>query len=131
MFGPALLGNSPEMLQAFQDFNHTAWMPLFQYPKVLGAEIHNAKEVCVESFTRYFDLSKEQKPGAGEFILNSEDEMREIGIRSRDVLGLCDEQEEVSLGSGLAIRSLILEISSSASLGIAFFWTTLCDRREV
>lgn len=85
MFGTVCLGNAPELLQAFQDFNHNAWMLLFQYPKIFSMVAENAKDTSVNSLTKYFDLPQDKRPGAAEFIIRSENEMRKNGIGSRDI----------------------------------------------
>lgn len=85
LFGPICLQNAPELLEAFHMFNHHAWKLLFQYPRVLSATAHDAKDGSVGALTKYFELPKEQRKGAVNFILQSEDEMRRNGIGSRDI----------------------------------------------
>lgn len=84
-FGTACFQNSPELLDAFHTFNHHAWKLLFRYPKILSKTAHDAKDICVESLTKYFELPQDKRRDATPFVLRSEDEMRKNGISSRDI----------------------------------------------
>ncbi|KAF4972522.1 hypothetical protein FSARC_946 [Fusarium sarcochroum] len=84
-FGTACFEHSPELLDAFHTFNHNAWKLLFRYPKILSRTSHKAKDMCVESLTKYFELPQDKRWDAAPFVSRSEDEMRKNGIGSRDI----------------------------------------------
>ncbi|KAF5025868.1 hypothetical protein F66182_2050 [Fusarium sp. NRRL 66182] len=84
-FGSACFQHSPELLDAFHTFNHHAWKLLFRYPKILSKKAHKAKDICVASLTKYFEMPQDERRDAAPFVLRSEDEMRSHGIGSRDI----------------------------------------------
>lgn len=84
-FGTSCFAHSPELLDAFHTFNHHAWKLLFRYPKILSKTAHDAKDICVQSLTKYFELPQHQRQDATPFVLRSEIEMRKNGISSRDI----------------------------------------------
>ena len=85
IFGDALLELNPSLLEDFLAFDNVSWKLMYRYPRFLSQDMHKSKDALVSAVQRYFELPKDQRPGASWFIEMQEAEMKALGISVLDI----------------------------------------------
>ena len=85
-FGPDLRQMQPELIGAFQDWEQCNWKFLFQLPDIFAQDMLQAKEFITESFTKFYQLPRHERPNLIFLIDAVEDMLREAGL-SEDEMG--------------------------------------------
>lgn len=88
LFGDRLTAIEPDLFQYFAEFDTDSFKLPFRYPKFLSRDTYVAKDKVVGALARYFELPKEERPGAAWVIDNFENEMRQIGIGNKDIAAI-------------------------------------------
>jgi hypothetical protein len=87
-FGGRLIDLEPDLFKNFLYFDNNSWLFTFQIPKPWSKEMFAAKDVVQKALESYFELPREQRPGASWLIQTLEDEMRGLNIGSKDVAAM-------------------------------------------
>ena len=87
-FGDELLEINPNLFQSFYDFDACSWKLHYGYPKFLSTDLYVARDTIIEALTAYFKLPKAERPGAAFVVDRLEDEMRQLGIETKDIAAL-------------------------------------------
>lgn len=85
-WGPELLRQTPNLTQAFMDWEHTSWKFMFQLPTILAQDMAKAKSTITGAFTQYYRKPRADRPGSAFFVNGLEDLLREVGF-NEDELG--------------------------------------------
>jgi hypothetical protein len=84
-FGPKLLAIEPNLIKAFESWEHCNWKFLFQLPTVFSGDLLAAQTTLTVAFTRYYQLPKSERPGAIFFVDALEDTLRGAGLSEEEM----------------------------------------------
>ncbi|KAL8938263.1 MAG: hypothetical protein Q9211_003292 [Gyalolechia sp. 1 TL-2023] len=84
-FGEALLRVDPQLLSDFHAFDEDSWMLTYRYPAFLARKMSQGRQKNKEAFTRYFELSPKDRPGACHYVRAFEARLREVAMASSDM----------------------------------------------
>ena len=84
-FGDRLLEIEPNMFQSFFDFDDNSWKLTYHLPRVFAKEMYGAKQQATEALVKYFQMPKDERPGAAWLVRTLETEMRNLGIQEADI----------------------------------------------
>ncbi len=84
-FGDRLLEIEPNMFKNFFDFDDNSWKLTYHLPRIFATEMYEAKQQATDALIKYFQLPKEERPGAAWLVRTLESEMRNLGIGDADV----------------------------------------------
>ncbi|KAL9019113.1 MAG: hypothetical protein Q9185_003587 [Variospora sp. 1 TL-2023] len=87
-FGNRLIELEPDLYEKFCYFDDNSWKFTYKIPRLWSSDVYNAKGVAQDAMEAYFDLPKEQRPGATWLIQSLEAEMRARGIGTSDIATL-------------------------------------------
>ncbi|KAL9028823.1 MAG: hypothetical protein Q9196_002851 [Gyalolechia fulgens] len=76
-FGEALLRVDPQLLSDFHAFDEDSWMLTYRYPAFLARKMSQGRQKNKEAFTRYFELSPKDRPGACHYPVTLEEIRKE------------------------------------------------------
>jgi hypothetical protein len=79
-FGPNLLKNSPELVNAFLDWEFCSWKFLFNLPDMMAQDMVRTKKTITSVFAKYYRQPRNERPGSVFFIDALEDMLREVGL---------------------------------------------------
>jgi hypothetical protein len=85
-FGPALLQKSPDLINAFLDWEYCSWKFLFMVPDIFAQDMVKAKKTITDAFTDYYGQPRSERPGSIYFVDALEDMLREVGL-TEDEMG--------------------------------------------
>lgn len=84
-FGDRLLDIDPNLFQSFFEFDDNSWKLTYHLPRVFAREMYVAKEQATGALFKYFQLPKEERPGAAWLVRTLESEMRNLGMQGADI----------------------------------------------
>jgi hypothetical protein len=84
-FGDFLEDIDPDISWAFLEFDDLSWQILYQYPKALCNKMHAAKERVTVTVRKYFATPMEDRAGDAWFTKAMENEMRDLGLDTKDI----------------------------------------------
>ncbi|PVI04819.1 hypothetical protein DM02DRAFT_689708 [Periconia macrospinosa] len=84
-FGPTILNKSPELINAFLDWELCSWKFLFQLPDVLAQDMVKTKRTITDTFANYYRLPRSERPGSIFFVDALEDMLREVGLTESEM----------------------------------------------
>jgi hypothetical protein len=85
-WGPELLKQTPDLIEAFMIWEHTSWKFMFQMPEIFARDMVAAKNTIIGAFTKYYERPRNERKNAVFFATALEDMLREIGL-SEDEMG--------------------------------------------
>ena len=105
-FGDTMTKIDPRFGFYYFAFEEAAWKMLYSYPKFLAQDLHGAAESLLSTMTRFYDIPQSQRPDTVWMFQTIEDEMRNLGLPSRDI----------------AIMTFMLFWGSNNNAHITCFW---------
>jgi hypothetical protein len=84
-FGEALLKIDPNMLEDYSYFDKHSWKLIYKIPPPWSSGMRTSRDRVHSTFTRYFDLSVDERSDACWMVKALEVEMRACGITSGDI----------------------------------------------
>jgi len=85
LFGDALLGLEPRLLEYSYTFDEESWKLTFQLPPLFAKKMHKAKDNGRNAYVRYFKLPAHQRSGACPYIQTVEAKQRLAGMNDTDI----------------------------------------------
>lgn len=85
LFGDALLGLEPHLLEYFYTFDEESWKLTFQLPPLFARTMHKAKDDGRNAYIRYFRLPADQRSGVCHYIRTVEAKQRKAGMNDTDI----------------------------------------------
>jgi Cytochrome P450 len=87
-FGDRLLAIEPELFKNFLCFDDNSWLFTYHIPKPWSKEMFAAKDVVQKALATYYELPTHNRPGEAWIVRKMENEMRSVGIESRDIAAM-------------------------------------------
>lgn len=87
-FGSKLLQIEPELFKNFLYFDDNSWLFTYKIPKFWSKEMLAAKNVVQKALETYFELAPDDRPDQSWLIRTLENEMRGVGIGSKDIAAM-------------------------------------------
>ena len=87
-FGEKLLQMDPAFPRLFYEFDKNGWMLLYPVPKAFSKRMSSPLARNIKTLTAYFQLSKDERPGATWFNHTLEAEQRQLGMTDEDIARL-------------------------------------------
>ena len=84
-FGDALLGVDGNFIKDFNAFDRDSWMLTYRYPRLLARNMYHGKDMNTGTFTKYFQLPLDDRPGLCHYVRSLEARQREAGMPVRDI----------------------------------------------
>ncbi len=84
LFGDALFGIEPRLLEHFSVFDPDVWK-FCVAPHFVSRNVRHARDCIIAALARYVGLSKEQRPGAAWVVLAREEALRSVGIDDQQI----------------------------------------------
>ncbi|CAI6285269.1 unnamed protein product [Periconia digitata] len=85
-FDPALLKNSPKLVNAFLDWEYCSWKFLFNLPNVFARDMVKTKKTITDAFADYYRQPKNEREESIYFVDALESMLREVGL-TEDEMG--------------------------------------------
>ncbi|KAL8962323.1 MAG: hypothetical protein Q9193_001244 [Seirophora villosa] len=87
-FGNRLTELEPKLYEKFVYFDDNSWKFTYKVPRLWSSDIYAAKKTAQDAMEAYFNLPKEQRPGATWLIQSLEAEMRARSIGESDIAAI-------------------------------------------
>lgn len=87
-FGEELLRIDPGLPQSFYEFDKNGWMLLYGVPNIFSGSMSSPLARNIKALTAYFQLPKDERPGATWFNQTLEAEQRQLGMTDGDIARL-------------------------------------------
>ncbi|KAI4198740.1 MAG: hypothetical protein LQ348_001988 [Seirophora lacunosa] len=87
-FGNRLIEPEPNLYENFAYFDDNSWKFTYKVPRLWSSDIYAAKKTAQDAMEAYFNLPKEQRPGATWLIQSLEAEMRARSIGESDIAAI-------------------------------------------
>ncbi|KAI9848166.1 MAG: hypothetical protein M1837_000840 [Sclerophora amabilis] len=84
-YGKPLLELAHGYLDLFLTFDSNSWMLMYQYPRAFAKAMYEARDRGTEIFTRYSELTPEERREACQYVRNVEEKSRKAGMTVRDI----------------------------------------------
>jgi hypothetical protein len=84
-WGPELLKQTPDLIDAFLIWEHTSWKFMFQMPGIFARDMSAAKQTIIGAFTEYYERPRNERKDAVFFATALEDMLREIGLNEDEM----------------------------------------------
>ena len=85
LFGSALLGLEPRLLEYFRIFDSERLKLTFQLPPLFAKRMHNAIDRSRVAYVNYFQLPSEKRPGTCHYLRGVEEKQRQAGMTDEDI----------------------------------------------
>ncbi|KAI4087066.1 MAG: hypothetical protein LQ344_007070 [Seirophora lacunosa] len=87
-FGNRLIELEPNLYENSVYFDDNSWKFTYKVPRLWSSDIYAAKKTAQDAMEAYFNLPKEQRPGATWLIQSLEAEMRARSIGESDIAAI-------------------------------------------
>jgi hypothetical protein len=84
-FGETLLKSHTSLLKDFLHYDDNSWMLMFRYPRFLAPAMYRSMDRAIEAFSKYFEMPREERPGASWFVKALEEEKKAINMDNWDM----------------------------------------------